>query len=193
MRNSIYVMGKDIPVSGYHGSPDRIFVVFPCMLSQHTRRIRERYRGVTSRSWPRVRPWYLANIWSDPGQIHGTVTSWLKAWMEDSLWWKTNEDDLWWRRNFDQRTPFQEDNLFWKTTLDARWPLMEDNLWYNLYLRKKLAQKKLAQKSWLKKSWNNKPTLIFTNIFCSESGGTQKKLIQQNNSDFFKHIPFLRK
>ena len=81
MRNSIYVMGKDIPVSGYHGSPDRIFVVFPCMLSQHTRRIRERYRGVTSRSWPGSRPWYLANIWSDPGQIRGTVTSWLKAWL----------------------------------------------------------------------------------------------------------------
>ena len=80
MRNSIYVMGKDIPVSGYHGSPDRIFVVFPCMLSQHTRRIRERYRGVTSRSWPGSRPWYLANIWSDPGQIRGTVTSWWKAW-----------------------------------------------------------------------------------------------------------------
>ena len=75
-------MGKDIPVSGYHGSPDRIFVVFPCMLSQHTRRIRERYRGVTSRSWPGSRPWYLANIWSDPGQIRGTVTSWWKAWSQ---------------------------------------------------------------------------------------------------------------
>ena len=65
---------------GYHGSPDRISVVFPCMLSQHIRRIRERDRGVTSRSWPGSRPWYLSNIWSDPGQIRGTVTSWWKAW-----------------------------------------------------------------------------------------------------------------
>ena len=28
---------------------------------------------------PWSRPWYLANIWSDPGQIRRTVTSWWKA------------------------------------------------------------------------------------------------------------------
>ena len=82
--------GKIFLYLGYHwyyGSPDRIFVVFPCMLGQHTRRIRERYRGVTSRSWPGSRPWYLANIWSDPGQIRGTVTSWVKAWFIVKLFW----------------------------------------------------------------------------------------------------------
>ena len=43
------------------------------MQTQHTRGCHEREHGVTSMSWERSKPWYLAKMLPDPGQILGTL------------------------------------------------------------------------------------------------------------------------
>ena len=141
--------GKIFLYLGYHwyyGSPDRIFVVFPCMLGQHTRRIRERYRGVTSRSWPGSRPWYLANIWSDPGQIRGTFTSWWKAWLlyaDDLVLLADSEADL-------QNLLFLVEKWCKKWRLDVN--LSKTNI---LHVRNNRNQLGYTSFNWVNKAWYN--------------------------------------